>query len=130
MIPQGEFKKLLNADSDKKEEIFRKIFGTKIFSDIQQNIKTEANYLKKAIENIQRDRENRIRAFLFREDDIELKALVSNKDLNIDLILDYFYDSIFKDEKDENIIKENLQKVNEEINKLSKELALANDINK
>lgn len=130
MIPQGEFKKLLNADSDKKEEIFRKIFGTKVFSDIQQNIKTEANNLKKAIENIQRDRENRIRAFLFREDDIDLKSLVSNKDLNINLILEGFYDSIAKDEKDENIIKENLQKVNDEINKLSKELALANDINK
>ena len=47
MIPQGEFKKLLNSDSDKKEEIFRKIFGTKIFSDIQQNIKNEANDLRK-----------------------------------------------------------------------------------
>ncbi|VYU51111.1 AAA family ATPase [Clostridium tertium] len=130
MIPQGEFKKLLNADSDKKEEIFRKIFGTKIFSDIQQNIKIEANNLKKIIETIQRDRENRIRAFLCREDDSDLSSLISNKDLNIDLILEGFYDSISKDEKDEDIIKENLQRVNKEINKLSKELALANDINK
>ena len=39
-----------------KEEIFRKIFGTKVFSDIQQNIKNQANELKRNIELIQRDR--------------------------------------------------------------------------
>ncbi|MDI9216909.1 AAA family ATPase [Clostridium tertium] len=129
MIPQGEFKKLLNSDSDKKEEIFRKIFGTKVFSDIQQNIKSEANNLKKSIEQIQRDRENRIKAFSCKEDD-ELRRNINAKDLNIELILSKFKDAIDKDEVEEDIIKENLKEINIEINNISKELVLANDINK
>lgn len=130
MIPQGEFKKLLNSDSDKKEEIFRKIFGTKIFSDIQQNIKSEANSLKKSIEIVQRDRENRIRAFSCRSGEDELNNLISNKDLNVNLILDLFNISINKDMEDEKLIKENLSNTNDEINNISKELVLAKEVNK
>lgn len=130
MIPQGEFKKLLNSDSDKKEEIFRKIFGTKIFSDIQQNIKNEANSLKKSIEIVQRDRENRIRAFSCRSEEDELSNLISNKDLNVNLILDLFNISINKDMEDEKLIKENLSNKNDEINNISKELVLAKEVNK
>ena len=112
MIPQGEFKKLLNSDSDKKEEIFRKIFGTKIFSDIQQNVKNEANNLKKSIEIIQRDRENKIRAFSCRAEEEDLVNLINNKDLNINLILDMFILSIHKDKEDEKDIKEKINKIN------------------
>lgn len=130
MIPQGEFKKLLNSDSDKKEEIFRKIFGTKVFSDIQQNIKIEANNLKKSIEQIQRDRENRVKSFLCREDDDELRRIINAKDLNIELILSKFEDAVNKDEVEEDLIKKNLKDINLEINNISKELVLANDINK
>ena len=130
MIPQGEFKKLLNSDSDKKEEIFRKIFGTKIFSDIQQNIKNEANSLKKSIEVVQRDRENRIKAFICRNDDEELKNIINNKDLNIDLILEKFAVSIKKDKEEEKDLKEKLNIIIDEINNISKELTLAKDTNK
>lgn len=130
MIPQGEFKKLLNSDSDKKEEIFRKIFGTKTFSDIQQNIKIEANDLKKSIEQIQRDRENRIKAFSYREEDEDLRGIINAKDLNIELILKKFEDAINNDEVEEELIKEKLKEINIEINKISKDLVLANDTNK
>ena len=130
MIPQGEFKKLLNSDSDKKEEIFRKIFGTKIFSDIQQNIKLEANNLKKSIETVQRDRENRIRDFSCRNDDEELINIINNKDLNIDLIIELFKSSIIKDKEEEEALKEKLKKINDEINNISKKLVLAKETNK
>ena len=130
MIPQGEFKKLLNSDSDKKEEIFRKIFGTKIFSDIQQNIRNEANSLKKSIEIIQRDRENRIRAFSLRNDDEELINIINNKDLNISLILEEFKNSINKDKEEEEELKIKLNEIISEINNISKELTLAKETNK
>lgn len=106
MIPQGEFKKLLNSDSDKKEEIFRKIFGTKVFSDIQNNIKTEANSLKKSIEEVLRDRENKIKSFQLRKDDDLLNSLILNKDLNIELILEEFVKSIDADKEEDRILKE------------------------
>lgn len=47
MIPQGEFKKLLSADSKDKEAIFRKIFATEAFEQIQKQITENANTLKK-----------------------------------------------------------------------------------
>lgn len=130
MIPQGEFKKLLNSDSDKKEEIFRKIFGTKVFSDIQQNIKSEANTLKKAIEEVLRDRENRIRAFILRNDDELLKSIILNKDLNIELILEEFDKSIRLDKEEEESLKEKEENIKAKLDNLSKELILGKEVNK
>lgn len=130
MIPQGEFKKLLNSDSDKKEEIFRKIFGTKIFSDIQQNIKNEANNLKKSIEEVLRDRENRIRSFKLRKDDTLLSGLILNKDLNVELILEEFNKSIEIDKEEEKALKEKNDSLKLKLETLSKELVLGKEVNK
>ena len=130
MIPQGEFKKLLNSDSDKKEEIFRKIFGTKVFSDIQQNIKTEANNLKKSIEEVLRDRENKIKSFQFRKDDDLLKSLIINKDLNVELILEEFGKSIDADKEEDKALKEKEDNIKVKNDNLSKELVLGKEVNK
>ncbi|MGN0026017.1 MAG: AAA family ATPase, partial [Clostridium sp.] len=130
MIPQGEFKKLLNSDSDKKEEIFRKIFGTKVFSDIQNNIKTEANSLKKSIEEVLRDRENKIKSFQLRKDDDLLKSLILNKDLNIELILEEFVKSIDADKEEDTILKEKEDNIKSKLDNLSKELVLGKEANK
>ena len=130
MIPQGEFKKLLNSDSDKKEEIFRKIFGTKVFSDIQNNIKTEANNLKKFIEEVLRDRENKIRSFQLRKDDDLLKSLIVNKDLNVELILEEFNKSIEADKEEDKALKENEENIKVKLDNLNKELVLGKEVNK
>lgn len=130
MIPQGEFKKLLNSDSDKKEEIFRKIFGTKVFSDIQNNIKTEANSLKKSIEEVLRDRENKIKSFQLRKDDDLLNSLILNKDLNIELILEEFVKSIDADKEEDTILKEKEDNIKSKLDNLSKELVLGKEANK
>ena len=130
MIPQGEFKKLLTSDSGKKEEIFRKIFGTKVFSDIQQNIKKEANSLKNSIELVLRDRENKIKSFILRKDSYLLEQLILNKNLNVELILDEFQKVIELDEAEEKALEENEEALNNNLENLSKELALAKEINK
>lgn len=130
MIPQGEFKKLLNSDSDKKEEIFRKIFGTKIFSDIQQNIKNEVNELKRNIELIQRDRENNIKAFIINDENINLKELVAAKDMNIGQIIKAFEEEITFDKEKLLTLKFEIDKIQEKIEILSKELVIINENNK
>ena len=38
MLPQGEFRKLLNEKNEAKQEIFRKIFGTEIFEDFTDRL--------------------------------------------------------------------------------------------
>lgn len=129
MIPQGEFKKLLNSDSDKKEEIFRKIFGTKIFSDVQEKIKLEANKLKRNIEDIQKQRLAFLKSFLLKDESKELSYLLE-KDINIENILEKFNLEILKDEDELNNVKYELLKIKKDIDLKGKELFLEEENNK
>ncbi|CZQ87190.1 SbcC/MukB-like Walker B domain-containing protein [Trichococcus ilyis] len=46
MLPQGEFKKLLESNSNEKEAIFRNIFGTEILKNFQEQLKEKAKALQ------------------------------------------------------------------------------------
>ena len=46
MIAQGDFRKLLDASTSDRKEIFRRIFGTDIFKDIQDRISKDAKEMK------------------------------------------------------------------------------------
>ena len=46
MLPQGEFKKLLESNSNEKEMIFRNIFGTEILKSFQEELKEKAKSLQ------------------------------------------------------------------------------------
>lgn len=71
MLPQGEFKKLLLADSSEREGIFRKIFDTYDFEKIQTELKEEA----KELENRQKESQNEIKT--------NLKNIIGN--LNVEI---------------------------------------------
>lgn len=45
MIAQGEFLRLLHAKSDERKEIFSRIFDTRIFADIQKNLREKVKAL-------------------------------------------------------------------------------------
>lgn len=49
MLPQGEFKHLLESDSKDKEIIFRNIFGTHVILKFQDNLKNKVSELNKAV---------------------------------------------------------------------------------
>lgn len=50
MLPQGEFKKMLESNSADKEKIFRNIFQTDTIKAFQSNLKEEARRLKAEVE--------------------------------------------------------------------------------
>ena len=52
MIAQGEFLKLLFADSKERGEIFRKVFGTELYEKIQRELKNQMLGLGKQLEAI------------------------------------------------------------------------------
>jgi exonuclease SbcC len=52
MVAQGEFLKLLFADSDERGKIFRKVFGTEIYERIQRDLKNKMISLKKDLADI------------------------------------------------------------------------------
>lgn len=55
MIAQGEFLKLLHAQSQERKIIFSKIFNTKIYWTIQENLKYRAKACREALEDNKKD---------------------------------------------------------------------------
>lgn len=47
MIAQGEFLKLIHASTKERSDIFRKIFNTKPYQQLQEKLKERFNALKK-----------------------------------------------------------------------------------
>ena len=52
MIAQGEFLQLLTADSVERGAIFRKVFGTQIYEEVQKKLKSMSNNLKYRCEDL------------------------------------------------------------------------------
>lgn len=46
MLPQGEFRKLLNADSGEKQEIFRRLFSTDLYNDFTLRLQAKSRKLE------------------------------------------------------------------------------------
>ena len=54
MIAQGDFLKLLLASTDERGRIFRKIFNTSIYQQLQSELKNQANSLKGQYEDLRK----------------------------------------------------------------------------
>ncbi|MBV1879527.1 MAG: SMC family ATPase [Pseudomonadales bacterium] len=53
VLPQGKFRELLMAGSNKREDIFRQLFDTRIYYQIEQNLKAEAKKLEDQVRESQ-----------------------------------------------------------------------------
>lgn len=54
MIAQGDFRRLLQAGTDDRKKIFTDIFGTGLYGDLQQRLKTEASNLQGLMKEAER----------------------------------------------------------------------------
>lgn len=123
MIPQGEFKKLLLADSKERGVIFRKIFGTYDFEKIQNALKDKADNMRR---NVQ---------YYTDEITVNVKGIKSKDNYEIPLNLNTkqyldIIQSFLKEDKDiyDNKNKE-LNKLKIDENKLKEELIKSQQIN-
>jgi len=130
MIPQGEFKKLLNAKSEEKEDIFRKIFGTEIFQSIQYKIKEQANKLERGIREVQRDRLNKIKSFNCKEEDENLFRLINAEDPNVEMLMKKFYEFVEEDKEQQKVVMQKVNELDIVMDKMSNEIALGDATNK
>lgn len=87
MLPQGEFRKLLESDSSEREVIFRKIFGTEGFAEIQKRLEDEGRELLKAVHDIKTQADTHIKHFDV-GNDRELEAVRAAKNVNIELFME------------------------------------------
>lgn len=70
MISQGDFRKLLQADTKERQKIFRDIFGTGYYVTLQNRLKDEANELWKQLSNASVSRQQYIGGIVCSEDSL------------------------------------------------------------
>ncbi|HEY5585627.1 MAG TPA: SMC family ATPase [Ruminiclostridium sp.] len=87
MLPQGEFRKLLEADSSERELIFRKIFGTEGFAEIQKRLEDESRELYKVVHDIKTQIDTHIKHFDLGQGN-GLEEIRDSKNVNIERFID------------------------------------------
>lgn len=86
MLPQGEFRKLLEANSREREEIFRNIFRTEEYKLIQDKLKNRARVLEMEVEHHKKVIDSYVSNIQV-EHQKELEILISAKDKNYEEII-------------------------------------------
>ncbi len=110
MLPQGEFKKLIESSTEEKEVIFRKIFSSKIYKDFQDKLKEKYLSMKKELEVFRERQLTLINKIECGENEF-LKQKLNEENLNIIEILDDTKLQIENDKKEiKNIEKEKATK--------------------
>jgi exonuclease SbcC len=129
MLPQGEFRKLLEAESKEREVIFRKIFGTEAFQIIQQKLdNVQKDYYKKIKEG-ETKRSAHIKHIEAGEDEV-LRRLINAEYLNIIEIANRTREIIFNDQEESRKLIEAVKTIKHEQEKLQKNIIEGNEVNK
>ena len=118
MIAQGEFQKFLLAPTKDKEKIFRKIFKTDLFQKFQEKLNDmykSANYEKGQIKH---DLENDINDIIPDFDDLRELINDENAVYNVKELIKVLDNSVKNDKKEEEGFKKNIEKIQNEYDKL------------
>lgn len=126
MLPQGEFRKLLEDKSDTKQEILRKIFSTSIYDEITEKLKEKAKQSKALIEGIFADNKASIRN-VSADDDSDLAQAIAIEYPDFQLIKKLLGEEIQKDEENSLEIKQQAEKLLKQLNEIN--LSYAKQIN-
>ena len=108
LLPQGEFKKLLTANTKDKEEILKTLFGTERFNDVYKSIYKEY-----------KDKDNK-RQLLYKEIETQLLSVSDEPVLEFNTSLRSFKERIDQDRRVLNKKKKEIEPVELDIEKLSK----------
>ncbi|SHK47863.1 exonuclease SbcC [Clostridium cavendishii DSM 21758] len=129
MLPQGEFRKLLEADSKDREDIFRRIFNTYSFLDIQKKLYEKEKELRDLMGVLILNRANNISKIDYGNDEL-LESLIKSKDYNVSEIIENTLRLIDLDEKERQNLKNKLENIKSLQRELQNEIIKAEEINK
>lgn len=119
MLAQGEFQKLLNANSNERSQIFQTIFNTKFYEELQETLNLDEKKLKKELSQINLNIEN-----------ITNKVKTSESFIFTSNLTDDIKGIIDKDKAVQNLINDKKAGINKEIESLNKQITLAQGLNK
>jgi len=109
MIPQGEFRELLNADSKARQDILQKIFGTEGLRRIQDSFDYKAKALSQEISILENQRNECIRSL--DGSDLPLEAILAVENYNVPLVVEEAKKAI---EIDENLVNDLQMQIDEQ----------------
>ncbi len=129
MLPQGEFRKLLEADSSERELIFRKIFGTEGFAEIQRRLDDESRELYKRVHDIKTQMDTHIRHVDTGENQF-LEEVRNSKNINIQIFMEKLTEAAACDNNSLEAVNYRLQHIIQKQGSLKEEIARAVEINR
>ena len=123
LIAQGDFLKLLNAETKERREIFREIFDTKIYQNFQSKIIEKLSEISKKREDAKKSIDQYVNGILCGEDSTLYPDVdhAKDKDCNMPIAdIIKLIDSIIEEDKQEDdIINEKLLKIKKEVDKIN-----------
>ncbi len=129
MLPQGEFRKLLEADSSERELIFRKIFGTEGFAEIQRRLDDESRELYKQVHVIKTQMDTHIRHVDTGENQ-SLEEVRNSKNINIQMFMEKLTEAAASDSNSLEAVNSRLKFIIQKQGSLKEEIARAVEINR
>lgn len=126
MIAQGDFRKLLNCETNERSKIFRKIFKTEPYHNIEIKLSSLFNELRRNREKEKSGIEQYINQLKCNENDtlsLELERAKSG-DVLIDDVIKLAGEIINKDTLEYTKTQKNIESINEEIEKINSNIKL------
>ena len=132
MIAQGDFQKLLFADTKKRQDIFREIFKTGYYQVLQDKLKSESGRLGRECEALKLSVSQYIKGVVCDEDSALNAMLNAAKDgeKTTEETMEIIEDIIIRGEKLEEDIAASVQKFDLKLEEISLHLGRAESINK
>ena len=132
MISQGDFRKLLQADTKDRQKIFRDIFGTGYYVTLQNRLKDEANELWKQLSNASASRQQYISGIICSEDSLLFLDVKKAKDggmLTAD-VMELLDKLLTEDGETQETLAAKLAEVEKQLEEINAQLTKAETYNK
>lgn len=128
MIPQGEFKKLLIAESQDREKVLQKLFDTLVYRNIQNLLNEQAKQLGSEIKSKKVERDTLITKIKCMEED-QLFEMIAAEDKHVEAIVEKTKEHIKEDKSRVKDLEKDLKEIDEKIESLIKKKAEAAQTN-
>lgn len=132
MIAQGDFRKLLVADTKERQEIFRKIFKTDYYRILQDKIKSEYSAVKNEYEVAQNSVKQYISGIQCDENDVlNIEATKArNGEMIVEDVVELISKILENDKKSESVTAEKISVIEKSLEEVTAVLAKAEEYSK
>ena len=126
MIAQGDFLKLLLADTKERQKIFRNIFHTNLYVELQERLSKQANAVKYQWEDVRKSICQYVEAILCQEDSAYAYQVRQAKaeTLPVEEILDLLENLLEEDENAQKDLEESLRTIENELEEVVARMSL------